>query len=356
MLSRINVRLSCSDLGETGMAMLALALQSDGPDGSRHARGSRVARVSTCLTVLLASLGIAEDAVAHPGPHHDIERLTSMIDRQPDAIGLRLERAMNYRWAGQYEESLVDCGHVRMLDPENRDVCLQRGLTFSAMKRDVEAERELSRFLEGGPGLFEAFAERGRIRERGGRHKLALSDYSAAIALERNVSLYLERGRLQELLEMWDAAAAGYRDGLVHRRGAVKILSALIRVEVARGRPEAALELIDQELGRSPIRTHWYLRRAEVFEASGQVKEARSERMRALKEANRLLRSRPNALNLYSRAQVNAALGRTADARRDLQSALAKLPRLTAARELLEELDKKEMSGGSRHCPEKKGA
>jgi hypothetical protein len=49
-------------------------------------------------------------------------------------------------------------------------------------------------------------------------------------------------------------------------------------------------------------------------------------------------------------------LGRIEDARRDLQSALQKLPRLTADRELLTQLDKAKATGADPLRPEREGA
>lgn len=215
-------------------------------------------------------------AGAHPGPHHDIERLTAAIASEPTNLELYVERARNYRLDGNFAESLADCDRASALDSDQRGVWLERGLTLSAMRREAQAEDELSRFCESGAPTHEALAERGRIRERAGRSQPALADYAAALALDGNVQLYLDRGRLQESLGLLDDAASGYREGLAHRRGAATLRLALLRVEIAREKYDAALELIDESLGRSPVKTHWHLQRAEVFDAAGDAQRAQS--------------------------------------------------------------------------------
>ncbi|MHC4064783.1 MAG: tetratricopeptide repeat protein [Planctomycetota bacterium] len=304
--------------------------------------------------VLLAAVAILSGwlvapVAAHPGLHHDIERLTSALAEEPGRAGLWIKRAHHYRLDGRFSEALADLDRARVLDAGKLEICLHRGLTLSAMGRDAEAEAELSWFLQHGAGGVAAFAERARIRQRSGRSELALSDYSAAIALNRDVDLYLARGKLQESLGLLDEAAEGYRDGLASLGGGATIRSSLVRVEISRQRYDAALALIDEVLRRAPVKTEQYLLRAEVLEASGQSDQARVERERALVEADRVFRKRATALHLLSRAKVNLALGNMNDAMGDLKWALKKSPRFARARRLLERLE-------AQHACEKQGA
>ena len=306
----------------------------------RVTRNVRLTSWSILLCAAAVMLGRFElPAIAHPGLHHDIERLTGALAKEPGRADLWIKRSHHYRLDGKHSRALADLDHARALTPNNLDICMHRGLTLSAMGRDAEAEKELTRFLAGGVGSAAAFAARGRIREHDRRYGLALSDYSSAIALKKDVKYYLLRGRLQESLGRLDEAAAGYRDGLRHLGGAVTIRSPLIQVEIARGRYAAALALIDEGLSRVPVKTEGHLRRAEVFEACGQVERARLERSRALAEANRVLRKRATAIHLFSRAKVHVTLGHLEDAKSDLELALDWSPRFSGARELLGQLE-----------------
>jgi tetratricopeptide (TPR) repeat protein len=165
-----------------------------------------------------------------------------------------------------------------------------------------------------------------------------VADYAAALAAQPEIDWYVERGLLQESLGLLPDAAQGYRDGLARVGDAVVLELALIRVESARGRYDAARQIVDRQLAQAPVKTDWYLRRADLQEAGGNALQARQDRERALEEANQALERNATGIHLLSRARAQAALGRTDDARRDLQVVLQKSPRFTEARELLDEL------------------
>ena len=284
-------------------------------------------------------LVVATSAPAHPGLNREIDRLTEAIAQNPQEVTLRIERAYYLRLHEEFARALADLDHARTLDPDNRDINAHRGLTLAALQQDKEAEEELTRFLGTGEGSAATYGARARVRQRTGRHAEALADYGAALKLKGDLDLYVDRGRLQESMGLLDDAAAGYREGLARQGGAVTIRQALIRAEIARREYAAALQLIDEALGGAPVRTHWHLRRAEVFDAAGKAEKTQAEREGALTEANRALKQRPTAMNLLSRAQVLVAQERLEDAKSDLKLALETTPRLAAARKLLEQLE-----------------
>jgi tetratricopeptide (TPR) repeat protein len=291
------------------------------------------------LLLLGVGLLFSAPAGAHPGLHHDIDRVTEAIAKEPKNADLYVQRAHYYRLLTKFEESLADLDKAKKLDADNLYIPLGRGLTLSGMGRYEEAEAELTRFIETGPASVPAYAERANIRARSGRLAEAIVDLTKAIELQREVGLYLARGALQEAIGALDAAAAGYRDGLTHLGGAVTIRLALIRVETQRKQYDAALKLIDEVVAAVPVKTDWYLRRAEVLKVAGRDQEAQRALELALSEANRVLKKRTTGIHLYARAKVYAALGQADEARQDLQAVLLKSPRFVQARELLEQLD-----------------
>jgi tetratricopeptide (TPR) repeat protein len=299
----------------------------------------RPAPLVRCAALAVACAVLAADAAsAHPPVRHEIDALGEALAKEPDRADLLLERARLLRVDRDGAAALADLDRARELAPQNRDVALERGLTLSLLGRDAEAEAELSQFLESGPGAGAAFAERARLRARSGRGAEAIADYTAALELEPRVELYLERGELLEAQGRLEEAAQGYRTGLEATHGALLMRLALIRVETARGRHTEALALVDEQLARAGVKTDWYLRRAEVLAAAGDEAGARRARESALVEANRALEARPTAINLVARARVNLALERIPDARSDLELAIAKSPRFREARALLDEL------------------
>jgi len=293
--------------------------------------------------VCLALLGLgATEARAHAGLHRDIERATAAIESDPENAELYARRAHYLRLGEHYEKSLADLERGRELDPENQSVTVGLGLTLSAMGRDAEAEAALNRFISAGGRSVPAYSERAAVRARGGRYQEAVDDYSKALEIQRKVELYLTRGALQEAHGDLDAAAAGYREGFESLGGAVTLRLALIRVETNRREFDAALALIDEALEQVPVKTDWYLRRADVLQAAGKTQEAGSALTQALAEANRVVEKRATGIHLFSRAKVYVALGRTNEAKQDLEFVLLKSPRFVEGLELMAQLEAQE--------------
>jgi tetratricopeptide (TPR) repeat protein len=285
------------------------------------------------LLVVLATSA----AGAHPGLHHDIQAATVAIEKDPTRADLYVDRAYLERLDEELDLALADLDHARKLDAANLRVAAERGMTLSTLGRDREAEVELTRFVAAG-GTAPTFAERATVRERLGRHNEAIADFGSALALRPDIEIYLLRGSLQESMGDLAGAAAGYRDGRKTLGDAVALDLALIRVETARKRYAAALELVNVQLNRATVKTDWYLRRADVLAAAGRKAEAAADRDRALREAESAVARTGSGMNLYSRAKANAALGRIDDAKQDLEMVLEKSPRFAEARELLASL------------------
>lgn len=275
---------------------------------------------------------------AHPGLHHDIERVTKALAEAPDRADLLTERAYYYRLDGKPDSAWADLELAVALAPADREVALQRGLTLSALGKDADALAELDRFLRLGPPSAKAYAERARILVRRGEPEEAVKAYSTALALDKDVELFADRGRLQESLGRLDDAAAGYREGMASLGGAVVLRLALIRVEIQRHGFEEALRLIDEVLQQSQVKTEWLLERGAVLDQAGRTDEALAARKAALVEAERVVSFRPTALNLLARAKAEVALGEIGAAERDLSALLKKSPRLAEAQTLLESL------------------
>jgi tetratricopeptide (TPR) repeat protein len=133
-------------------------------------------------------------ALAHPGLHHDIERVTQAIELDPANADLLIQRSHYYRLDGQPELALLDLDKAQILQPSRRDIAAHKGLALATMGRDEEAIHELSRFLDSGPGSAVAFADRARLRsDRDRASYLRLSFRSRWARME----LYIQCDRLQ---------------------------------------------------------------------------------------------------------------------------------------------------------------
>lgn len=293
------------------------------------------------ILTFASAAALTEGARAHPGPHHDIERLTKLLAKEPGRVDLLMDRARAYRFDGQAAQALKDLDRAASLNAEPSMIALERGLSLADLGRDSEAEIELTRHLHGPNPKASAYAQRAALRERDRRPDEAIGDYTAALALAADVEWYLRRGRLQESLGRLDDATAGYREGLARCGGAVAIRLEFLRLEMARAHFETATLLIDEALAQAEIKTEWYLRRAEVQAAAGRVEEAMRDRDRALGEADRAVARRPTALRLMARAKVLLEMGCADKAAADLQAALRKAPALIEAAQLLKDIERK---------------
>jgi tetratricopeptide (TPR) repeat protein len=270
-------------------------------------------------------------AGAHRGLRHDIEQVTAQLLPAPQAE-LLLRRAALYRRQGAHESSLADLDRAAALGADPAQTVLERGLTLAAMGADADAITALSRSLAHRPS-WPALVARARAHARLDRAVAAEADFDAALALRPHVEVFLERGRLQQRVGRLDAAAAGYRAALNALGPAEGVLEALVGLELGRGRPQAALPIIEQALARGPT-VSWLLKRAEAQQGAGAAADRAVTLARALELADRAVTRRPSAINLVLRARVRLALGATSDARRDALAALSRAPRYAPARAL----------------------
>jgi tetratricopeptide (TPR) repeat protein len=239
------------------------------------------------------------------------------------------------RLDGRPVAALVDLDRAEALAAGDPRIAAERGLSLLELDCDDEAERELTRFLATGSRSTPVLAARARARARAGRTDESIADLDAAIALEPDPDLYLERSAQLRTLGRLAEAAEGLREGLVRQHGAAALHVALLDVEIAAANWDAALVLAGEDIAHAAVKTHAYLRRAEIFRAAGRKRDAVVDLERALIEADRDVARRPTGLALHARARVFLALGRNEAARRDLTSALERSPRFAEARELL---------------------
>jgi tetratricopeptide (TPR) repeat protein len=142
-----------------------------------------------------------------------------------------------------------------------------------------------------------------------------------------------------------DRAAAGYAEGLDELGGALVVRLALIRVERARKRYQRALELLSPLFRQAGFDADWLLLRGEIHEEAGQLDRAREDRRQALAKLHAAIAKRPTALRLVARARARLALSDASGAIADLDRALGMAPRLTEARELRLEAERRALEG-----------
>lgn len=297
------------------------------------------------LVVLLASGGPAT-ALAHEGLDQDIRESSEAIRKYPDQFEHHLRRGQLLRLAGRLHDSLHDLEHARRLAPREPRVLLQSGITLAALERTERAEQALTACLEHGGRWARTYAELAKVRAKRGDSSAAVIAYRESLKLRPDVDIYLSFGELLESLKRVDEARSVYRTGAAQTRAELLTL-ALVRVELASGHSQAALELVDQALQDAPVKTSWLLRRAQVLEVAGNPRLARATRQAALSEAQRVAREHGTSMAYTQRAQVYLELGFHEAARRDVERALQLSPGYAAALELSQTLERQSLPRGT---------
>lgn len=291
---------------------------------------------ASCVVVGLSLLVLP--ATAHEGISAEIAAIDTKIQKEPTNASLYIERAALFRREAKFSPALADLATAQKLEPQRRDIVLEKGLTLAAQGETKEAESLLSAFLAAGIPSAKALEVRGNIREAAKRFVEAQADYGAALALKPSPDLFLARGRMDETLAHWDDAARGYEEGLRILAGAVVLRLALIRVENKRGRYDRAISLIDEILPSLPVKIEWLLLRAEQHAAAGRPTNARRDRDEALREADARFAVRPTDFARIARAKALRALGRHEEAIAELEMVVRNSPKLDEARTLLDEI------------------
>ena len=117
---------------------------------------------------------------------------------------------------------------------------------------------------------------------------------------------------------------------------------ARIRSETASGGYDIAMKLVDERLLEASLKAPWYQRRAEIHRARGEEAKAVGDLKKALKELDGIFKRRPVPIHQVTRARILRLLGRTEEARQQLEEVLRKSPGYASAQRELDLLDSQE--------------
>lgn len=265
--------------------------------------------LARCCAAAVVAAAIGELAAAHPGPHHDIERLTRLLEGGPPRAEWHVERGMLYRLEGENTRALADLNAALRFQPGVLTAMLERGLTLMALRRDAEADAQLTQYLEGGGRSAAAYAARAELRGRGGEPDAAIADYRSALSCSPDPELYLQLGRLCESRGRPQEAAAAYREGLSRLGSPVVLRNELIQIDIRVRNFDEAHQLIDAALAQTPFKAELLLFRAEALAAAGRPDDARAARADAVREAQRAVARRGTLMHRQILARALAAAG-----------------------------------------------
>lgn len=246
------------------------------------------------LAVLLA----ARLAGAHGAVHEQIERLDARIAGEPGSADLYLQRGRLFLEDRHFEEAGRDFRRALQIDPHLRAAHYFHGDALLKSGDAAGAEREARAFLaalgredrgglmRGSRLLGQSLAEQGKPLEAADAFRTALGH-----APEPDPAHYRE------------CAAAFLAAGPAHRERALEILDSgiarlgplpalqemAVDVELQAGRPDAAVKRLDGLIAQGQGRERWLLRKGDILQQAGRTAEAR----RVFEEALAAIESLP---------------------------------------------------------------
>lgn len=254
-------------------------------------------RLTPTAALLLA---LAVPAAAHVGPDVLEHDATAAIAANPTDPTPRLTLAKTHQAAHHWDAALAAYEDAAAHGAD-RDTCdAGRGQVLLAAGFPISAKRLFDEVLSRRPDAWGTLYDRARAEMALHHPDAAATDFARAIAGLKTVEpehvlahrdALLAAGRPDDALRALDAGMA--RIGLV-----ASLQLAAIDLEVARKRWDAALTRLDQLLLQTPRSEAWIVRRGELLEHLGRTADARREYERALA----LLKERPATRR--SQAQV----------------------------------------------------
>jgi len=285
------------------------------------------------LVVLIAAPSARADA--------PLEEQRFALERRiadaPWDLSLRLRLVDLETRLGSLRRALEDVRIAEVAFPRESRLPVLEAEILLLSERPAEAEAILDSIIAGPGRHRHAYRVRGRAREALSDRVGAAEDYGAALLLGPDVEIYLARGRLLEGLRRWEDGLQNYRQGL-RETGATPIRRALITIQTRMGRLDAAIAHVDVLVSQAQVATRFLVLRASLLERQGRSAEARRDRELALAQAEALYARRPSPLALMERGRARLALGQRAAAREDLERASRQAPQLFEARDLLSRL------------------
>lgn len=285
---------------------------------------------SLCRTIVaalvLASTTLLNGvAIAHEGPEHEIEELSSRIQAEGESADLLLQRAIEYNVLNKGAEAVKDL--ERALDFDAHSVAVQRELSraYFSIAKTNEALETVSRGLKyasDGPERASLLILRCEIQRARREYQKALEDADNAIHEYPDSSeCYLTRSLLQQQLGLKKERIKGLEDG-IKETGSGLLEAEWIDALIEGGKTDLALEKIEAELKEARLRSSWLIRRAKVELVMKKKEEARADLKEALEELNeRLGRAAHDALLLADRGQAHELLGQKDEAKKDYEEA-----------------------------------
>ena len=264
------------------------------------------------VAVLISALVQPQAACAHGDVHLRILALTRQIEAATNnPARLYLERGELQREHGLWEAAGADYDRAAQLDPDLPGVDLCRAKLL-ADRGQLEAARAMfDQALQRSPDDGECFVGRARVLVKLGQRPAAIADFWRGLERLREpqpeyvvelAQALTAEGQVEEALRALD-------EGIRKLGPIVPLQGYALDLELGRKNNDAALARIETILARALRKENWFARRGDILLEVGRTAEARKSYEAALAAVNRLpgrLQQGPAMVKLQ--AHVNAAL------------------------------------------------
>ncbi|RKU25208.1 hypothetical protein C6499_15325 [Candidatus Poribacteria bacterium] len=204
---------------------------------------------------------------------------------------LNLDSAQAYRIRGkarydkgQYEAAIADCNEALRIKPDDFKAYNSRGVAKSRLRQYKSAIADFDAALQIKPDSATAYSNRGAAKAILEQYESAISDFDAALQIKPVAKVYYGRGAAKAKLKQYEDAISDYDTALrikpdyfaaYWERGAVKTLQ---------GQYESAITDFDAALRIKPDAKTYFLR-GSAKHALGRSEEAKDDLQTALELA-----------------------------------------------------------------------
>jgi tetratricopeptide (TPR) repeat protein len=150
-----------------------------------------------CAAILAQLLSLSAGGQAHPPLTSKLQRLDTLIARNPADSELLIQRAQVYSDQGNFERARLDLDRADSLDDSQKSAFTRAVMLYR--KGDLEKSRlQLNRSLEAYPNNMAALEYRARVHRDLGSNSSAIADFEALIKQQDNINpgYYLAAAKL----------------------------------------------------------------------------------------------------------------------------------------------------------------
>lgn len=271
--------------------------------------------------VLVALLLLAGDA----GAHGTLDEATAMFDREISARPAdptpHIRRAAVMLENGCWQTALADIELAVRKGAGRAELDLLSARALAAARKPGMAMALLDDFVSAHPAHAAALLTRARLARELGQPEKAIADFRAALSCWKNPEpdLYIELAALLHEQRRSDEAVAALSQGMEQPRPPASLAIKAMEIQMAEGRIDDALKVIDTMQSLSPRLEPWMARRASILEQAGRHDEAR-EAWLLLKTHLEKLPEHERGSHAMSMIALQAAQALRSPARRDISA------------------------------------